>query len=426
MKQLLIHISLFCISFSTVAQNQNQIDSLISEGNYLLALQKSKKLLMHDSLNVNAWELLGKTNRLNQKYNDAVKAYEKASALNPDNKSLLLILAKTYTTIGVLHKAIKVYKQVLNLDTNNIAAQINLSALYLKTEKFKDAYDLFYRLHHSDTLNSEYVRQMGYCKYRQGKLKEAFALYKKSYQLNSENLKTIYWLADVYIVGKKYDSTINMVSRALKVYPENGKLYAKRGNAYFRKNHHYLSAADYEKAIEFGYTNYQLQKKLGKSLFVIKKYDEARVTLEQLIKLDTVDYQICMYLGGIYNALEDYQKSLLFYEYAVELLLPDPMSMVAIYRGMGKTYHNKGQYHNEIAVIKKRYNYQKQAYPSYEYLLEIASIYEDNLHNKEAALKYYQKYYDRIKNYEYDYWKEKAEKVLAKVNHLKEELHFER
>lgn len=214
------------------------IDSLISEGNYLLALQKSKELIVYDSLDANAWELLGKTNRLNQKYNDAVKAYEKANALNPGNKTLLLILAKTYTTIGALHKAIKVYNQVLNLDTNNVAARINLSALYLKTEKFKDAYDLFYRLHHCDTLNSEYVRQMGYCKYRQGKIKEAFALYKKSYQLNSENLKTIYWLADVYIVSKQYDSTINMVSRALKVYPENGKLYAKRGNAYFKKNHH--------------------------------------------------------------------------------------------------------------------------------------------------------------------------------------------
>jgi hypothetical protein len=102
------------------------------------------------------------------------------------------------------------------------------------------------------------------------------------------------------------------------------------------------------------------------------------------------------------------------------------MTMVAIYRGMGKTYHDMGQYHNEIGVIKKRYNYQKQVYPSDEYLLEIASIYEDNLHNKEAALKYYQKYYNRIKNYEYDYWQVKAEKVLAKVNHLKEELHFER
>jgi tetratricopeptide (TPR) repeat protein len=402
------------------------IDSLISEGNYLLALQKSKELIVYDSLDANAWELLGKTNRLNQKYNDAVKAYEKANALNPGNKTLLLILAKTYTTIGALHKAIKVYNQVLNLDTNNVAARINLSALYLKTEKFKDAYDLFYRLHHCDTLNSEYVRQMGYCKYRQGKIKEAFALYKKSYQLNSENLKTIYWLADVYIVSKQYDSTINMVSRALKVYPENGKLYAKRGNAYFKKNHHYLSAADYEKAIEFGYINYQLQKKFGKSLFVTKKYDKARVTLEQLIKIDTVDYQICMYLGGIYEALEDYQKSLLFYEHAIELLKPDPMTMSAIYRGMGKTYHDMGQYHNEISVIKKRYNYQKQVYPSAEYLLEIASIYEDNLHSKESALKYYQNYYDIIKDYEYGYWKEKAEKVLAKINHLKEEMHFER
>ena len=425
MKNLLLLLSIF-LSLQLIAQNtQYQIDSLISEGNYLQALDEAKALVSEDSLNADNWGLLGKTYRLNLKYTNAIKAYERANDLKPEDKSLLLTLAKIYHTAGEQNKAIEVYKQVLGLDSSNTAAWVSLSALYIKTMKFDDAYKIFNHLYLSDTLNSEYVRQMGYCQYRMGEIVVAFELYKKSYRLNPENLKTIYWLADVYTNSQKYDSTINMVSEALKVYPGNGKLYAKRGNAYFKKNHHYLSSADYQKAIDLGYKSYLVQKYLGKSLYAIKKYDEARETLEQLIVRDTADFQICMYLGGIYNELKDYKKSLLFYEFAIDLLKPEPMSMVAIYRGMEITYRNLHQYHKEIAAIKKRHVYQKQ-FADFDYhLLEIATIYEDDLHDKKSALKYYQKYYDMIKNIDNDYYQQKAEKLLAKINRLKEDLHFE-
>ncbi len=425
MKILFLNSLLIILSVNLCAQNFQQIDSLISEGNYLRALEEAEQLVLNDSLNASAWQILGKTCQINQRYTQAIWAYEKADALNPGNKTLLLILAKTCNSAGNLQKAISTYKKVLALDSNNIAALTNLSILYLKIQNFKDAFWGFERLYQSDTLNSEYVRQMGYCKYRQGEILKAFELYKKSYQLNPENLKTIYWLADVYTNSQKLDSTINLVSKALKVYPANGKLYEKRGNAYFKRNHHYLSRDDYQKAIELGYQTYQLQKKLGKSLYVTKQYDSARATLERLIVRDTADYQVCMYLGEVYNQLKNYKKSILFYKYAVDLLLPAPLTMSATYRGMAKSYHDMGLYRKEIAVIKKRQAYYAQAYPSHEYLLEIAEIYEYNLHDKKSALKYYQRYYDKIKDFDDSYWKEKSEKTLAKINRLKEDLHFE-
>ncbi|MCF6241976.1 MAG: tetratricopeptide repeat protein [Bacteroidales bacterium] len=426
MKQLFILISLFFISFSTLSQNPKLIDSLISEGNYLLALEDAKDLVNKDSLNAEFWELYGKANRLNHRFIEAIGAYKKANQLKPEDKRLLLILAKTYRTAENLQKAINTYKKVLGLDSNNIAAQINLANLYLKTQKIKEAYPVFEHLYLSDTLNSEYIRLMGYCKYRQGDILEAFKLYRKSYQVNPENLKTIYWLADIYTNSQKYDSTINMVTKALKVYHDNGRLYAKRGDAYYRRGHYYRSKDDYTSAINFDYKSYQVQKRLGKSLYAIKKYDEARKTLEKLIMRDTNDFQVCMYLGGIYNELKNYQKSLLFYEYALDLLLPAPMTMAAVYRGMAETYHGLGQYHNEITAIKKWQKYRSQVYPLTEYLLEIAEIYDKSLDDKRNAIKFYTKYYEQIKAYEADYWQKKAEKALARINQLKEDLHFEK
>ncbi len=403
-----------------------KIDSLITEGNYSEALKNAQILVTLDSINANSWIVLGKTNRLNQHYTDAVFAYEKANLLSINNKALLLILAKTYKLSANRSKAVKIYKQVLQLDSSNVAAQINLSGIYLKQGKFNKAYVFFEQLYKSDTLNSEYVRQMGYCKYRINDIVNAFELYKKSYELNNQNLNTIYWLSNIYSNSQKYDTATAIINLALIHYPYNGRLYASRGNVSFKQSHNYRSAEDYKKAIELEYVTNTLKKNLGKSLYAIKKYHEAKEVLESLIIRDTVDYQVCNYLGHIYNALRNYDKALMFYDYAIRILTPGSIIMSSIYSGMSDSYAGKGQFYKQIDYIKKRSKQQALISPDnmvYQHFLEIADIYDRNIKDKKMALKYYQKYWNIIKDW--DFRPEHKEQVLAKINHLKEDLHFE-
>jgi superkiller protein 3 len=428
MKTTLV-LFLFVIANSFLfAQNSSssEIDSLITEGNYLAALEKAKQLIEKDSTNGNAWILLGKTNRLNQRYTDAIFAYEKAKELNPDDKKLLLILAKTYSQSGNRVKAVKTYEQALQLDSTNTAIQINLSALYLKQSKYKKAYTLFEQLHKQDTLNSEYVRQMGYCMQKNDELLKAFELYKKSYELNNKNLKTIIWLANIYANSQEYDTATTILDSAIISFPDNGSLYASRGNVSFKRSHHYRSTTDFKKAIELDYRSPWIKKKLAQSLFAIKEYEESKKIFESLIVRDTADFQICNYLGNIYNEFKDYDKAILFYDYAIELLTPDPIIMSVIYRGYSNSYAGKGQYYKQIEFIKKQYEQRVLEYPRFPVYMqypEIAEIYETKLNNKKMALKYYEKYWNVIKNDQYS--KKQTELVLAKINHLKEDLHFE-
>ena len=428
MKQIITIFLLFLISSSSLLAQKNnafEIDSLIIEGDYALALKKANVLIEKDSINANLWMLYGKTNRLNQYYNKAIVAYEKAISLSPDNKSWMLVLAKTYKSSTNKSKAIKIYKEVLQLDSLNTAALTGLSGIYLKQAKFKQAYLIYHKLYLSDTLNSEYIRQMGYCKYRIGDNKIAFELYKKSYEINNQNLNTIYWLSNVYSNSEKYDTAISIIDHALILYPENGRLYYSRGNISYKQNHHYRSAHDYLKSTKLGYVNEHMTKKLGKSLFVIKKYDDAREFLESLIVKDTADYQICNYLGNIYNKLKDYDKALMFYRYANEIITPAPLVKASLYSGMSDSYAGKMQYYKQIEYIKKSAKQRLLVYPgitAYSHYLEIAVIYETKLNDKKMALKYYQKYWAVIK--EWKFRLEHKEQVLAKINHLKEDLHF--
>ncbi|MEN8122456.1 MAG: tetratricopeptide repeat protein [Bacteroidota bacterium] len=427
-KTLILFLLISIINSFLFAQNSNSnvIDSLIAEGNYTLALEKANSLVEKDSLNANSWMLLGKTNRLNQRYNDAILAYNTANALSPGNKSWILVLAKTYKLSGNQVKAAKTYEALLKLDSLNTAAQINLSNIYLKQSKFKKAFGIFEQLHLSDTLNSEYVRQMGFCKYKMDEVMDAFELYKQSYELNNKNLKTIIWLANIYSNSQKYDTATKILDLAITDFPDNGSLYASRGNVSFKRSHHYRSVNDYKKAIELEYHSPWIQKKLAQSLFAIEEYKESKVIFELLIVRDTADFQVCNYLGNIYNKFEDYDKALMFFEYSTFLLTPEPMVMASIYSGMSKSYAGKGQYYKQIDYIKKRSKQlalKHPGYPRYSQFLEIAKIYEESIKDKKMSLKYYQKYWDVIKDWNFNL--EHKEQVLAKINHLKEDLHFQ-
>lgn len=428
MKNTLVLFLLFITNSFLFAQNRNsfEIDSLINEGNYLKALENTKLLVENDSLNANSWLLLGKTNRLNQHYTDAIFAYNKAKQLKPDNKKLLLILAKTYSQSGNRVKAVKTYEQILRLDTLNTSVKINLSSLYLKQRKYKKAYTLFEQLYKSDRLNSEYVRQMGYCMQKEDELLKAFELYKKSYELNHQNLKTIIWLADIYANSQKYDTATTILDSAIIAFPDNGRLYASRGNVSFKRNHYFRSSADFKKAIELEYNSPWIKKKLAQSLFAIKEYEESKEIFESLIIRDTADFQICNYLGDIYNEFKNYDKALMFYDYALELLKPDPIIMSLVYKGKADSYAGKGQYYKQIDYLNKQYKQRKIKYPGFPIYMsypQIAEIYETRLNNKKMALKYYEKYFKAIKDNKYN--EKQAERTLAKINRLKEDLHFE-
>jgi len=131
-----------------------------------------------------------------------------------------------------------------------------------------------------------------------------------------------------------------------------------------------------------------------------------------------------MYLGHIYNNFGEATKAIVFFNRAIDLLLPDPMVITAIYTGLIESYHANKNYMEQIAAIEKRNKYIPLQYQSPQDLLEIAEVYELSLKNKKMALKYYQDYYQAIQ--EMDFQQDKKDTILSKINRLKQDLKSEK
>ena len=425
---ILATISFLLLTFSIQAQKTIKNDDIqlnIESGNYSVAINQVKDLLKSDSLNTALFYKLGKLYEYLYKYNQAANAYSKAFALDSNYLKALLALAKTHAKAGKTSAAIECYLKLLQKEPGNIVGLLDLAGIYQKRKNYKSAFKLFERLNKIDSINSEYLRKMAICKIELKEIDTAFQLLKKAYSIDSSNIHVVTLLSKVYINSTDYDTALSIINKIIKQYPSEADLYALRGYAHFRRNHHFRSIPDYQKALKLGASSSIIKKNLGASLFAIEKYKEAKELLEQLLSPDTVDYKVCIYLGNIYNELGNPDKGIIFLKKSLELLKPSPLSMSSTYRGLQACYRKKGKHYKEIEMIKLRQKALGDAYYSPKYLLEIAEVLERDLNDKPGALKYYEKYYNGIKDANW-YSADRKNKIELKINRLKEDIHFEK
>ncbi len=402
-----------------------EIKKLTDEGKYKIALKKAHQLIMEDSLDAKLWNELGELQVLNKKYREAAESFNRSLQIDSSENKTYLALANAYMRVGRNNAGIATYKLLLQKDSCNIAALSKLGQIYFKYQP-NLSYIHYEKLHKLDTLNTGYLLMMARCLMAEKEALKAFVLLKDIFRRDTSNIQAALYLNKMYSDMNNYDTAMLVINTVIRQYPNEGHLYFRRGSTQFKKNYHFRSAPDFKKAIELGFKTDILINKLAKSLFMTKKYRESKKYFDELfMRQDTIDYLACMYVGNIYNELNEPDSALLFFDKSLQLINPDPLILAQLNGGKSVSYKLKKDYHKQIKYIKKQQEYRKKRGFAFPYfLLEIAKIYDENLHEKKLALRYYSEYYERTKDYAFMQG-EKKEKLLARINRLKEELHFE-
>ncbi len=422
----IIYILTFLLSIN-YAQAQTTIEEvkqLTDEGKYILALDKIQQLVKQDSTNAQLWHELGELQMLNKRYNDACSSFARSLAIDSSTHSGYLALANAYQRAGRNGAAVRSYKSLLQKDANNVAALSKLAQIYFMNNPDL-AYQQYEKLYNIDTLNVGYLFMMAKCLLLDKEAIKAFHLLKKAFRKDTSNVSVAAYLNKMYSDLNIYDTAMLVINTVINQFPEEGRLYFRRGSTQFKKNYHFRSVPDFKRAMELGYKSDVVINRLAKSLFSIKKYTESKRYFDELFqRQDTIDYLACMYVGNIYNELNKPDSALFFFDKALKLVMPDNMLLASLNGGKATSYKLKKDYRNQIKFLKKRRaNMKARGFVLYSFLLEIATIYDEKLHDHKSALHYYTEYYERTKNLAFMKDEDK-EKLLARINRMKEELHF--
>lgn len=423
MRTTLIVIILLLPFFSFSQESIEDLNFFLIKSKYDEALKLSNKLIEKDSDNSNLHYLNAIINKQLFRYPDACNSIEKAIALDSSNLDYLneyaSILGKRNRDI----EAFRVYQQIIELDKYNINAGIYLSNHYLKNDSLEKARDILLDLHKKDSSNSYFTRNIGLCYIRLGKKNEALNWLNLTLKLDSTDVKAYVFLVRVYTVTEEFDVALNNMDKAIQLDPMNKELYKQAGDIHVMRNHNYKAIPMYLKAYEIGNDPYDARN-LGFCYYKIKKFEKSKYYLK-IADADGLDLQVKIHLGDIYQKQSALDTSILYYDQALEIIMPDFDSMYSLYKSKAESYYYAKDYDKAIENLLLAYNTNvKSVWLSMgknNILINIAAIYEEKLNDKHTAIEYLEK----VKNESMVYNDDHYEYAQQHIKKLKEELFFE-
>lgn len=190
---------------------------------------------------------------------------------------------------------------------------LKLAQFYKEEGLYKEAirsYELYIFLQGKDRVDYLIYKELGICYSLTGENSEAIKRFEKAYEMNSDDSKIIYLLAQMYEQESEYKKAELFYTKIKpKESSEEISIYYSIGNIALRNGEIEKAIENFKKVIEFQPTNGHTYYVLGELYYKLKKFDEAercfRIAHEKGIK----KVGIYNYLGNIAMKNSDFENA---------------------------------------------------------------------------------------------------------------------
>ncbi len=220
-----------------------------------------------------------------QSYEDALKAYDKALRMNPENadawsgKALALRylslskhdLDKYSESLKASDKAIELYDRAIEADPQDV------NAMYYKGLAISDK---AVTMQAAEKLNIDSDKQER-IKY----FEEAISAYDTAIEINPKYITAWKNKGNILYSLGKYNDSIQACDKAIEIAPEYGLAWYSKGLALYKQDRYEEAAVAYDKAIETFPENAGIWYNKGNALYGMGNYDAALECYERALKL---------------------------------------------------------------------------------------------------------------------------------------------
>jgi len=286
---------------------------------------------------------LGKDLYREKKYDEAIREYDEAIRLEPNNAETYAARATAYAWGKKDYdSAIADYTTAISLGGNNTAFMYYMrGAMYYQFKRDDD---------------------------------KAIADFTQAIKLNPNHVDAYSVRADIYSRKRDYDQAIRDLTQAIKLAPNDITLYIQRAGIYSGKEEYDLAIADYTQVIRRAHKEkdaFELGSAYDMRGFIYylykKDYDKAIADYTEALQFTANDKRysddlrhsslgrLHMSLGDAYNAKNDNSRAVAEYENAITGLTeairlnPNGTYVYRLYGSRGGAYFAKKDYNRAIA-----------------------------------------------------------------------------
>ena len=154
-------------------------------------------------------------------FQNALKTYEKALEIEPDNTAVLINMGYTYQLTGNNDEAIRTYLEALKIDPYDAMGWVNLGNAYQKTGDETTALAIYQKAIEMNPWNPVALYNIGNHYYRNEEIKPAISAYQKAVALDPSLALAYFNLTKAYIKTQAFAEALSAVRAGLQFDPDN-------------------------------------------------------------------------------------------------------------------------------------------------------------------------------------------------------------
>lgn len=353
---------------------------------------------------------------LYEKENDpdrAIREFEKACALLPQNPDAHFNIANVYYNIGLYDEAERKYKKTLDLKPGSIpvkhflmAAQAQMS---VQDKQFSKAKSLYEKILADKPGEPIFYNNFGSLLEKMGDYTGALTAYKEATRLDPTYAISYFNLGYIYDRMMNARRAIGYYKKFLEFHPDDKIALNNLGWDYFVLGENDKAIYYYKKAAALDENFTYPVNNLGWLYIKTGKYEEAATCYAQVLKKDPKNALAYNDLGYLYYLKGMYDHSIVELKKAIKYAKKDDVAYVYAYYHLGLVYHTIGKSDRAMEAFTQALATDDKYVSAHE---KVAELYE-SLGNFKKARDHYKRCLELL-----DEKSSVREKILSKLQSL--------
>lgn len=374
MKRMIL-LAFLCTTTLVMAQRINHVQEAIANYDYEAALT----LIAKEKPTIPLLLQKGKAQRGLGMNTEALSTYQEIITNDTANTRAYIEAAECCRSLAKYQQALKYYEQALDLNPENKYVRIQYIGLLLSLQKFQDALGESSLMTEKDSsaialhLQAQSFEGMG-------ELLPATGCYYNIQEKYPDDYLAAAKLAALNIAGSYFNEAIEATEKYRQIDTTNIAVNRQNALAYCLNKDYPTAIQRYEYLVNQGDSSFHTCYYLGISYYAEEKYYEAHDFLEAARKHDPENVNLLYYLGRACAKTSWKKLGVEYLEKALDLTIPKDSNMVRLYIGMTDCYKMAQMPKEQIESIRERYRkYDKQ---NHKLLYDMAFIYFYSLKDK--------------------------------------------
>lgn len=261
-------------------------------------------------------------------------------------------LALVKTGSGRIEEAIKSYQSAIELAPDQISPWNNLGNLYTRLERYEEALTAFQKAVEQDPSDVVSWSGLGDSYRKLGRNDDAIYAFLKNVELAPGHVHTWTSLGDIYSDEGQLDDALSAYQKALEIDLRDTSSWIGLGTVYRMQGNLENAALAYQTAIEIDPQNASAWNELGNIFYNSKAYPEAIRAYRQAIGLDPAYEEAYNSLIALYTHTGNYADVIPLLQKEIDLQ-HEPADKAILWNQLGNTYRKLDDYDNAIVSYRK-------------------------------------------------------------------------